>query len=149
MAKDVIVTNRRARREYHIAETLEAGLVLAGTEVKALRQKEASLAEAYCSIERGEAFLRGAHINLYSHGTLQNHEPVRPRKLLLHKREIRRLRKLAERKGFTLIPLQLYFAGGKAKLEVGVARGKRLYDKRADMAERDTKRQLERTLKQH
>ncbi len=149
MGRQVIVSNRRARREYEIVETLEAGLVLAGSEVKSLRQRQASLAEAYCRIERGEAFLVGAHITPYSHATDAEPEPVRPRKLLLHKRQIRRLRKAVEQKGFTLVPLQMYFAEGRAKLEIGLARGKRLYDKRADIAERDVRRQLEHTRKRH
>ncbi len=149
MGRQVIVSNRRARREYEIVETLEAGLVLAGSEVKSLRQRQASLAEAYCRIEKGEAFLVGAHITPYSHATDAEPEPVRPRKLLLHKRQIRRLRKAVEQKGYTLVPLQMYFAGGRAKLEIGLARGKRLYDKRADIAERDMRRQLEHTRKRH
>ena len=149
MSRQVIVTNRRARRQYEITETLEAGLVLAGSEVKSLRQRQASLAEAYCRIRAGEAYLVDAHITPYSHATDSELDPARPRKLLLHKRQIRRLRKMVEQKGFTLIPMQMYFVGGMAKVEIGLARGKRLYDKRADIAERDARRQLERTRKQH
>ena len=145
----IITSNRRARRNYHITEAMEAGLVLQGTEVKALRQGRANLQDAYCKVENDEVFLLGAHISPYSHGNLNNHDPLRPRKLLLHKREIAKLKKATEQKGFTTIPLKLYFKKGKVKVEIGLARGKKLYDKRADIAERDTQRRIDRTIKQY
>ena len=145
----IVTSNRRARREYHITETLEAGLALQGTEVKSLREGRANLQDAFCKVEGGEVFMVNAHISPYSHGNLNNHDPLRPRKLLLHKREIGKLQKATQQKGFTVIPLKLYFKNGKAKVEIGLARGKKLYDKRADIAERDTQRRLDRTLKQY
>ncbi len=145
----VLASNRRARREYHILDTIEAGIVLVGTEVKSIREGHVSLAEAWCKVERHEIFLVDAHIAHYSHGNLNNHDPLRARKLLLHRKEISRLQKSVEQKGNTLIPLRLYLNRGKIKVEVGIARGKKLFDKRADITERDTKRQLERTLKQY
>ena len=143
----IITSNRRARREYHITETLEAGLALQGTEVKSLRAGRANLQDAFCKVEGSEGFMVNAHISPYSHGNLNNHDPLRPRKLLLHKREIGKLQKATQQKGFTIIPLKLYFKNGIAKVEIGLARGKKLYDKRADLAERDTQRRLDRTLK--
>ncbi len=145
----IITSNRRARREYHITETLEAGLALRGTEVKSLREGRANLQDAYCKVEGGEMFVLNMHISPYSHGNLNNHDPVRPRKLLLHKREIGKMKKATEQKGFTVIPLKLYFKNGIAKVEIGLARGKKLYDKRADIAERDTQRRLDRTMRQY
>ena len=144
----IITSNRRARREYHITETLEAGLALRGTEVKSLREGRANLQDAYCKVEGGKMFVLNMHISPYSHGNPNNHDPVRPRKLLLHKREIGKMKKATEQKGFTVIPLKLYFKNGIAKVEIGLARGKKLYDKRADIAERDTQRRLDRTLRQ-
>jgi SsrA-binding protein len=145
----IITTNRKARHEYHISETVEAGLVLHGTEVKALREGRANLQDAFCKVEGAEMYLLGAHISPYSHGNLNNHDPVRPRKLLLHRRELGKWKKASEQKGFTIIPLKLYFKNGIAKVEIGMARGKKLYDKRADIAERDSDRRLDRTLKQY
>ena len=147
--KSLLASNRRARREYHILDTVEAGIVLLGTEVKSIRNGRVSLAEAWCKIEQHEIFLVDAHISHYVHGNLNNHDPLRPRKLLLHRKEITRLQKTVQQKGNTLIPLSFYINHNKIKVEIGIARGKKLYDKRADMAERDTKRQLERTLKQY
>ena len=144
----IITSNRRARREYHITDTLEAGLALLGTEVKSLREGRANLQDAFCKVEGREMFLLNAHISPYSHGNLNNHDPLRPRKLLLHKREISKMKKATEQKGFTVIPLKLYFKNGIAKVEIGLARGKKLYDKRADIAERDTQRRLDRTMRQ-
>ncbi len=146
--KSALVTNRRARREYQITETLEAGLVLQGTEVKSIRAGRVSLAEAWCKVEAGEVYLMDAHVSPYSHGNVNNHEPLRPRKMLLHGKEIARLRKVVEQKGFTVIPLKLYLRRGMIKAEIGLARGKQLYDKRVDMAERDNKRRLDRAMKQ-
>ncbi len=145
----IITSNRRARRNYFITETMEAGLVLQGTEAKALREGRASLQDAYCKVENDEMFLLNAHISPYSHGNLQNHDPLRPRKLLLHKREIGKLKKASEQKGFTIIPLKLYFKNGYAEVEIGMARGKKLYDKRTDMAERETQRRIDRIMKQY
>ena len=144
----IITSNRRARRNYFITETMEAGLVLQGTEAKALREGRANLQDAYCKVENDEVFLLNAHISPYSHGNLQNHDPLRPRKLLLHKREIGKLKKATEQKGYTIIPLKLYFKNGYAKVEIGLARGKKLDDKRSDMAERETKRRSDRMVRQ-
>ncbi len=145
----IITSNRRARRNYFITETMEAGLVLQGTEAKALREGRANLQDAYCKVENDEVFLLNAHISPYSHGNLQNHDPLRPRKLLLHKREIGKLKKASEQKGYTIIPLKLYFKNGYAKVEIGMARGKKLYDKRTDIAERETQRRIDRAMKQY
>ena len=145
----IITSNRRARREYHITETLEAGLALQGTEVKALREGRANLQDAFCRVEAGEMYLHSTHISPYSHGNINNHDPLRRRKLLLHRREIGRWKKATEQKGFTIIPLKLYFKNGIAKIEIGLVKGKKLYDKRADIAERETKRRLDRTMKQY
>src|SRR5438045_3228844 len=142
-----ISTNRRARHEYEILETVEAGLVLRGTEVKSLRDGGVNFKDSYATIRNGEGWLIGCHINPYSHGTDANHDPERDRKLLLHRREIERLTgKVAER-GLTLIPLRLYFKGGRAKLEIGLARGKKLHDKRATLRERESKREMEKAVR--
>ena len=138
----VIATNRKARHDYEILETYEAGLVLKGTEVKSLREGQVNFKDSYASIDRGEGWLIGCHIAPYHHGTDANHDPDRSRKLLLHRREIERLLgKVAER-GLTLIPLRLYFKEGRAKLEIGLARGKKLHDKRATIKERDARREM-------
>lgn len=143
----LIATNRRARHEYEIEETVEAGLVLTGTEVKALRTGRASLGEAYARIEGGEAWLHHLHIPPYDAGNIFNHEPLRRRKLLLHRRQIQRLAAVAAQKGYTLIPLRLYFRRGRAKVELGVARGKRLYDKREAIGRREASREAQRAVK--
>src|SRR5690349_7974237 len=143
-SEKVVAQNRRAFHEYEVLETLEAGLVLTGTEVKSLRTGKASLAEAYATIENGEAFVRQLHISPYEQGNRFNPDPVRARKLLLHKRQIEELRRAAEQQGHTLIPLKLYFSKGRAKLLVAVARGKKTWDKRASLAERESKRELDR-----
>ena len=136
----VISTNRRAFHDYTILETFEAGLVLRGTEVKSLRESQVNFKDCYATIDNNEAWLVGCHITPYHHGTDANHDPERRRKLLLHRREIGRLLgKVAER-GLTLIPLRLYFKDGRAKLELGLARGKKLYDKREAIRERDERR---------
>lgn len=140
----LIATNRRARHEYEILETYEAGLVLRGTEVKSLREGQVNFKDSYASIQRDEAWLHGCHIAPYHHGTDANHEPERSRKLLLHRREIARLTgKVAER-GLTLVPLRLYFKQGRAKLELGLARGKKLHDKRQSLREREARREMAR-----
>ena len=142
-ADRTIATNRRARHEYHILETIEAGLVLRGTEVKSLRAGGVSFKDSYATIRSGEGWLRGCHINPYSHGTDANHDPERDRKLLLHRRELGRLTgKIAER-GLTLIPLRMYFKRGRVKVELGLGRGKKLHDKRATIRERDTQREMD------
>ena len=151
MAKPVgeklIVDNRRARHDYHLLDRVEAGLVLTGTEVKALREGKATLQQAYADVRDGEAWLVGLHVPEYTEGNSANHEPDRARKLLLHRREIDRLSSAVAEKGFTLVPTRLYFKGGRVKVELALARGKELHDKRRDIASRDAKRQIERELK--
>jgi SsrA-binding protein len=143
----LIVENRRARHEYHLGDRVEAGVVLAGTEVKALRTGKATLQQAYAEVRDGEAWLLGLHVPEYVQGNRSNHDPDRPRKLLLHRREIDRLAAGVAEKGFTLVPTRLYFKGGRVKVEVALARGKELRDKRRDIAARDARRQIERELK--
>jgi SsrA-binding protein len=142
-----IVTNRRARHEYHLEKPIEAGIVLQGSEVKALRAGQANLQDAFVSVEDDGATLRNLHIAPYAMGGYANHEPTRPRRLLLHGREIEALRKGTEQKGFTVVPLRLYFKDGRAKVEIALARGKKLYDKRHDIAERDEQRRLDRLVR--
>ena len=143
----IIVQNRKARRDYEILDTYEAGLSLTGTEVKSLRQGKANLKDSYARVENGEAYLHKVHISEYTQGNQFNHDPERKRKLLLHRHEISRLRVRTEERGLTLIPLKLYFKKGKAKVELGLARGKRAYDKRQTIARRDAQRELEQALK--
>ena len=146
--RKVVAENRRARRDYFIEEVIEAGIMLTGTEVKALREGQANIAESYASPEDGAIWLINANIPEYSAGNRQNHEPKRKRKLLLHKREIARLTQAVERKGFTIAPLKLYFnERGMAKLELGLAQGKKLHDKRDTVKERDWARQQQRLLR--
>jgi SsrA-binding protein len=147
MPDETIAVNRRARHDYAIEETLEAGIVLTGTEIKSVRAHKANIAEAYVRIERGEAWLIGAHIAEYEQGNRYNHAPTRTRKLLLHRDQISELLGLQSAKGLTLVPLKLYLRGGRAKLEVGVARGKKAHDKRRSIAERDMRRELDRESK--
>lgn len=144
--RKIITVNRRAHFDYTIEETIEAGLVLQGTEVKSLREGRVSLKDAYADVQEGEAFLLHAHINLYEQGNRFNHEPERPRKLLLHKREIYRLFSKTQEKGLTLIPTRMYFARGKAKVELGLAKGKKQYDKREDVKRRSAQRDIERAM---
>ena len=142
-----IATNRRARHEYSILETYEAGLALRGTEVKSLRAGLVNFKDSYATVRNGEVWLLGCHINPYSHGADANHDPERDRKLLLHAKEISRLAgKVAER-GLTLIPLKLYFKSGRAKLELGLGRGKKLHDKRSTLREREVKREMDRAAR--
>ncbi len=143
----VIATNRRARHEYHIEETYEAGLALMGTEVKTLRERRVSLQEAFARVEGGEVWLYHMHIPPYEAGNIFNHDPLRRRKLLLHRSEIRRLFAKAQQKGYTLIPLRMYFRHGVAKIELGVARGKKQYDKRESVARRDALREIDKAVK--
>ncbi len=143
----VIVRNRKAFHDYNIEETYEAGIVLTGTEVKSIREGRVNLKDSYVVIKDGEAFLLNCHISPYSHGNIMNHDPVRTRKLLLHRKEIERLAGKSAEKGYTLIPLKIYFKGPYAKVEVGVGRGKRLYEKRDRIKEREAKREIERAVK--
>jgi SsrA-binding protein len=147
MPDTTVSLNRRARHEYLIEDTLEAGLVLTGTEIKSIRAGHVSLGEAYARIERGEAWLIGAHIAIYEQGNRNNHEPRRARKLLLHRDEIAELVGKTSAKGFTLVPLRLYIRGGLAKVELGLGKGKKLHDRRRTIAERDARRDLEREMK--
>jgi SsrA-binding protein len=147
MSDQTVAVNRRAHHDYAIEQTLEAGIVLTGTEIKSIRAGRVNLAEAYARIERGEAWLIGAHIAPYEQGNRNNHEPTRTRKLLLHRDEIAELIGRTQAKGQTLVPLRLYLHKGMAKLELGVARGKKTYDKRRTIAERDMRRELERQSK--
>ncbi len=142
-----VAGNRRAYHDYFIDETMEAGLVLTGTEVKSVRMGRVNLREAYARIENGEAWLWNAHISPYDHGNRFNHDPQRTRKLLLHRSEISRLNTSIKKKGYTLVPLRMYFRHNVAKVELGLARGKKLYDKRDSIAERDAKREMERALR--
>lgn len=142
-----ITVNRKARHEYFILQTFEAGIILTGTEVKALRQGKANLVDSYANIEKGEVWLMSANISAYEQGNINNHEPTRQRKLLLKKNEIRRLIGKVKEKGLTLIPLRLYFKNGKVKVELAVAKGKKVYDKRESIAKRDFQREQERRFK--
>lgn len=146
MENTVVATNRKAFHEYHILETFEAGVQLRGSEVKSIREGNASLKQAYILIRKGEAWLKGSHISSYSHTGFEGHEPARNRKLLLHKKEIQRIgSKLAE-KGLTAVPTKLYFKGGLIKLEFGLAKGKKLHDKRETKKKRDVERDIQRAL---
>lgn len=140
--RKLIAANRKARHDYHVEETFEAGLVLTGTEVKSLRAGRASLVDGYGFVRDGEVWLAGVHIPEYTQGTWTNHEPRRERKLLLHKKEIASLVGATKESGATLVPLSLYFDGGKAKVEIALARGKKAYDKRQSLAERDAAREV-------
>jgi SsrA-binding protein len=143
----LICTNKKARRNYAFDETYEAGMVLMGTEVKALRQGKAHLKDGYARIKDDEIFLVDTHISPYSHGNQLNHEPDRTRKLLMNKREIRKLYGKTRERGYTLVPLKIYFKNGKAKVEIGLGKGKKLYDKREDLKRKDMEREMERSFK--
>ncbi len=145
--RKVVATNRKARHDYHIEDVYEAGLVLTGTEVKSLRMGRASLVDGYATIDHGEAWLEGVHIPEYTEGTWTNHAVRRKRKLLLHREEIDRLIGKTKESGLTLVPLQLYFSDGKAKVEIALARGKDRFDKRETIKRRDTERQVQRELR--
>jgi SsrA-binding protein len=144
--RKLVAQNRKARHDYHIEDTYEAGLVLTGTEVKSLRAGRASLVDGFATVKDGEAWLQNVHIPEYTEGTWTNHEPRRTRKLLLHKQEINKLIGKTKESGLTLVPLALYFKDGKAKVEIAIARGKRTYDKRQALAERDAKREADRAI---
>lgn len=150
MAVETVATNRRARHEYHINDSIEAGIKLTGPEVKSVRAHRVSLAEAYATVENGEAWIHNMHISKYDAGGYAHQNPTRPRKLLLHKRQIRRLERDVQQKGVTLIPLRMYFApSGYAKVELGVCTGKREYDKRQAIKQRDEKRREEQAIADH
>jgi SsrA-binding protein len=142
----VVASNRKARHEYFVLESIEAGIVLTGTEIKSIREGKVTLTEAYARIENGELWLIGAHISPYSHGNRQNHDPDRPRKLLVHRSQIADIREATEQKGMTTVPLRMYLKQGRAKVEIGIVRGKKLYDKRDSEAERESRRDIERAI---
>ncbi len=144
--RKLIAQNRKARHDYHIEDVFEAGLVLTGTEVKSLRAGRASLVDGYATLSGGEAFLQGVHIPQYTEGTWTNHEPRRVRKLLLHKHELLRLAGKTKESGLTLVPIELYFKDGKAKVAIALARGKKSYDKRQDPATRDANRDISKEM---
>lgn len=143
-----ISENRQVRHEYFVEETYEAGIELYGTEVKSLRAGTVNMKDSWCSIEDGEIFIKQLHISPYEHGNIFNRDPLRVRRLLMHKSEIHRLLGLLKRDGYTLIPLSLYFKGSRVKVKVGLCKGKKLYDKRADAAKRDAQRTIDRAMKQ-
>jgi SsrA-binding protein len=143
----IVATNRKAYHDYHVGETYEAGIALTGTEIKSVRQGMLSLRDSFARVENGEVFLYDMHVSPYEAGNRFNHEPRRTRKLLLHKAEIRKLTTKTQEKGFTLIPLKVYLKGGRAKVELALAKGKRLYDKREDIKRRDIKRQVDQVIK--
>jgi SsrA-binding protein len=147
MGEKLICQNKKARFNYSIEDSLEAGICLLGTEVKSLREGKVSLGDSYGTIKNGELFLVDAHISPYSHGNRNNPDPLRMRKLLLHKKEIRRLIGKVQERGFTLIPLRLYFSNGKAKVELGLAKGKKLFDKRETLKQKAMQREMERGRK--
>ena len=150
MAKEgtkTITLNRKARHDYFIEDTYEAGISLAGTEVKSLRQGTVNLKDSYCIIKDGELFIVGAHISPYEKGNIFNKDPMRTRKLLMHKREIAKLQMLVQRDGYSLIPLSLYFKNARVKVELGLAKGKKLYDKRESAAKSDAAREIDRAMK--
>lgn len=153
MAKDKnsnrnIAQNKKAFHEYFVEECYEAGIELTGTEVKSLRQGKANIKEAWCAIENGELFIKGMHISPYEQGNIFNVNPLRVRKLLLHKKEIAHLYSEVKQSGYAIVPLSLYFKGSLVKVQVGLCKGKKLYDKRADMAKRDAQRTIDRAIKQ-
>lgn len=144
-----VVTNRKAYHEYFIEEKFEAGIILMGTEVKSLRDGRANLQDSYASVRNGEIFLHHCHISPYSHGNIMNHDPLRPRKLLLHRKEISKLLGKTQQKGLTIVPLRIYFSPrGKAKIEIALAKGKKQYDRREAIKSRDAGREVERAIKE-
>ena len=152
MAKEtgtkIISQNKKAYHDYFVDEKYEAGIELFGTEVKSIRAGNVNLRDAYCDIKNGELFVVGMHVSPYEHGNIFNREPLRNRKLLMHKREIMKLHGLVSQKGLTLIPLSLYFSGSRVKVEVGLCRGKKMYDKRDSIAKHDADREIERKMKE-
>jgi SsrA-binding protein len=148
-AVKTVATNRKARHDYHIDDTFEAGIALTGTEIKSIRAGRVNLRDSYATVKEGELWLLNAHIAPYKQGTYANHEPRRPRKLLMHRREINRITGKLQEKGFTLVPLRLYLKNNLAKVELGLARGKRQYDKRAALRQRETRREIDRAVARH
>lgn len=148
MGSDVEIQNKKARHDYSVEDTIETGIVLSGTEVKSIRQGSANLKDSYAVVRDGEVYLVGMHISPYDKGNIFNKDPLRDRKLLLHKREINKLIGLIQQKGFTLVPLKVYFLRGKVKVLLGIAKGKKLYDKRENIKSRDVKREIDRRLKE-
>ena len=144
----IIAQNKKAWHDYFVDEKYEAGIALFGTEVKSVRQGHVNLKDSYCHFDKGELFVVGMHISPYEKGNIFNRDPLRDKKLLMHKREIMKLFGLVSREGYTIIPLSLYFSGSRVKMEIGLCKGKHLYDKRDDMAARDAKREIERTMKE-
>ena len=144
----IAAQNKKATHDYFILETYEAGIELFGTEVKSIRASAVNMRDSYCFIEKGEIFMSGVHISPYEKGNIFNREPLRPKKLLMHKKEIVRLASKAAEKGFSVIPLSLYFSGSRVKMEIGLCRGKKLYDKRDDLAKAAAKRDMERAYKE-
>lgn len=152
MEKDhikIIANNKKARHDYHISDEVEAGIVLVGTEVKSIRQGRVNLKDSYADIKNGEVFLRQMHVTPYKYAYYDNHEPLRSRKLLLHRREINKLIGKVNQRGFTIVPLKVYFKNGKIKVQIGLAKGKKLYDKRNTIKDRDMKRELDREKKNY
>ena len=143
-----ISQNKKAHHDYFVIESMEAGIELVGTEVKSLRAGRVNLKDSWCSIVEGELFVNGMHISPYEQGNIFNKDPMRVRKLLMHKREIMRLFGLTKQEGYSIIPISLYFKGSKVKIQIGLCKGKKLYDKRADIAAKDAKRNIERHLKE-
>ncbi|MCS6843162.1 MAG: SsrA-binding protein SmpB [Caldilineales bacterium] len=143
----VVATNRKARHDYNIEDTIEAGIVLTGTEIKSIRAGRMNLQDSFAQVRNGEVWLVGAHISPYTHGNRENHDPLRDRKLLLHRREINRLAGKVQERGYTLVPLRVYLKEGRAKVELGLARGKKQYDKRESIAKRDFDREMRRAVK--
>ena len=143
----IIADNRKAKHDYFVIETYEAGIELFGTEVKSLRAGGCNLKDSYCDIDKGELFALGVHISPYEQGNIFNRDPLRPKKLLMHKREIMKLTGLVSREGYTLVPLSLYFKGSRVKMAVGLCKGKKLYDKRDSIAKRDADRDIEKAMK--
>lgn len=144
----IAATNKKAYHDYHIEESYEAGMLLKGTEVKSLREGRANLKDSFARVENEEIFLYNCHISPYSHGNIANHDPLRTRKLLMHKGEIQRLMGKMMQKGYTLLPLKIYFKDGKAKVELALAKGKKQYDKREDIKKRDAAREMEKAFKE-
>ncbi|MDY0222501.1 MAG: SsrA-binding protein SmpB [Desulfobacterium sp.] len=145
----IIATNKKARHDYHLSDEVEAGIVLTGTEVKSIREGRVTIKDAYAEIKNGEVFLRQLHINPYTFAYYDNHDPLRTRKLLLHNYEIKRLTIKTKERGYTIIPLKLYFKNGKVKVQIALAKGKKLYDKRESIKERDVNRELDRVKKKY
>ena len=146
-SQKIIADNRKARHDYFVIEAYEAGVELFGTEVKSLRRGGVNLKDSYCEVDKGELFALGVHITPYEQGNIFNRDPLRPKKLLMHKKEIMKLAGLVSREGYTLVPLSLYFKGSRVKLSLGLCKGKKLYDKREDIAKKDANRDIERHMK--